>query len=127
MSMQTMGAMWLYDNSWGVRNAEKRQNKSFTYRFLVVWNYFIILAGSLITVSLSNASLCCALQLKNCTDPPLPPLPTPHSLHPALLISVVIIDPWHLRFHCRDHQRLCWKVSHCLPLCRQLVVEQASS
>lgn len=50
MSMQTMGAMWLYDNSWGARNAEKRQNKSFQYRFLVGWNYFIILAGSLITV-----------------------------------------------------------------------------
>lgn len=50
MSMQTMGAMWLYDNNWGHRNAEKRQNKSFKYRFLVGWNYFVILAGSLITV-----------------------------------------------------------------------------
>ncbi|ORY88583.1 transmembrane amino acid transporter protein-domain-containing protein [Leucosporidium creatinivorum] len=57
MSLQVMGCMWLSDHNWGARNAERRKNKSFTYRFLVVWNYFLILGGSFITVAGTYGSI----------------------------------------------------------------------
>lgn len=73
MSMQTMGAMWLYDNNWGVRNADKRQNKSFTYRFLVVWNYFLIIGGSFITVRPVSSCTSCthadSVTFHRCSEP----------------------------------------------------------
>lgn len=54
--------MWLSDHNWGARNAERRKNKSLQYRFLVVWNYFLIVGGSFITVSSAG------LVLLNFTD-----------------------------------------------------------
>ncbi|ORY88580.1 transmembrane amino acid transporter [Leucosporidium creatinivorum] len=50
MCIQTQGAMWLYDHSWGAKNAERRKNRSWRYVSLTVWCYFLLIGGSIITV-----------------------------------------------------------------------------
>lgn len=50
--------MWLADHSWGVKNAERRRtDKSLKYRATTLWAYFMILAGSFITIGGTYGSI----------------------------------------------------------------------
>lgn len=94
--------MWLFDNSWS-KHADLSKKGTAKYRLLTVWNYWMILAGLFVTVSLLVEIMLLDSGLESRMSPSPSRSLTPVLLSP-LVLSYAVPDRRHVRRRFRYHQ-----------------------